>query len=125
MTLTITPLYAAPITLLFMYLAIRVIRYRRSERVAFGDQGDQALLRLMRAHGNCAEYAPLGLILLGMAELAGAGAMGLHLAGALLVLGRVVHGVGLAHYPRVINCRVVGILATFTSYLVCLGLALF
>ena len=67
----------------------------------------------------------MGLILLGMAELAGAGAMGLHLAGVLLVLGRVVHGLGLAHYPRVINCRVVGILATFVSYIICLGLALF
>lgn len=123
--MTITPLFAAPIVVLFIYLSIRVIRYRRSERVAFGDQGDAALLRLMRAHGNCAEYAPLGLILLGMAELAGAATMGLHLAGALLVVGRVVHGLGLSHFPRVIGCRAVGIVATFASYLLCVGLALF
>lgn len=125
MPLTIMPIYAAPIVVLFIYLSIRVIRYRRSQLVAFGDQGDKDLLRLMRAHGNCAEYAPLGLILLGMAELAGAGATGLHVAGVALAAGRVVHGIGLSHYPRVIICRVVGIFATFTSYLTCLGLALF
>jgi uncharacterized protein len=121
----ITPLYAAPIAILFMYLAIRVIRYRRGNLIAFGDQGDAALLRLMRAHGNCAEYAPIGLILLLMAEVSGAGAAGLHIAGALLVIGRVVHGVGLAHFPRIIPCRVVGITATFSSYLIALALALF
>lgn len=124
MTLSISPLYAALIVVLFMYLSIRVIRYRRSERVAFGDQGDKTLLRLMRAHGNCAEYAPLGLILLAMAELADAGPIGLHLAGMALVVGRAVHGVGLAHFPRVIGCRVVGILATFSSYILSVAMAL-
>jgi uncharacterized protein len=125
MPLIITPFYAAPIAVLFMYLAIRVIRYRRSKLVAFGDQGDKELLRLMRSHGNCAEYAPIGLILLLMAELGGAGAIGLHMAGLSLVIGRVVHGIGLAHFPRIVLCRVVGISATFASYFICLGLALF
>jgi uncharacterized protein len=124
MTLTITPLYAAPIVALFMYLSVNVIRHRRRARVAFGDQGDKTLLRLMRAHGNCAEYAPLGLLLLVMAELAGAASLGLHLAGVALVIGRVVHGIGLAHYPRVIACRMVGVLATFFSYILCVAMAL-
>jgi uncharacterized protein len=121
----ITPLYAAPIVLLFMFLSIRVIRYRRSKLVAFGDQGDKDLLRLIRAQGNCAEYAPVGLILLLMAELTAAAPLGLHIAGALLVIGRITHGIGLGHYPRIITARVVGITCTFTSYLICLALALF
>jgi uncharacterized protein len=121
----ITPLYAAPIVLLFMYLSIRVIRYRRSKLVAFGDQGDKELLRLIRAQGNCAEYAPIGLLLLLMAELTAPAPLGLHIAGALLMIGRTVHGIGLAHYPRIIPARVVGILCTFTSYLISLALAIF
>ncbi len=92
--------------------------------MAFGDQGDKTLLRLMRAHGNCAEYAPLGLILLLMAELAGPAGLGVHIAGALLVIGRITHGIGLAHFPRIIVARVIGIIATFASYLTALALAL-
>jgi uncharacterized protein len=121
----ITPLYAAPIVLLFMYLSARVIRHRRSAKVAFGDQGDKDLLRLIRAQGNCAEYAPIGLLLLLMAELTAPAPLGLHIAGALLMIGRIVHGIGLAHFPRIIPARVVGILCTFTSYLISLALALF
>jgi uncharacterized protein len=121
----ITPIYAAPIVILFMFLSIRVIRYRRSKLVAFGDQGDKELLRLIRAQGNCAEYAPIGLLLLLMAEVSGAAPLGLHIAGALLVIGRVTHGIGLGHFPRIIPARVVGIFCTFSSYLISLALALF
>ncbi|MGL4321787.1 MAG: MAPEG family protein [Paracoccaceae bacterium] len=125
MPIAITPLYAAPIVALFIYLSIRVIRYRRSNRIAFGDQGDRELLKLMRAQGNCAEYAPIGLLLLLIAELAGAAPLWLHITGLLLVIGRTVHGIGLAHFPRIIPARVVGITCTFTSYLIALTLALF
>lgn len=125
MPLTITPLYAAPITFLFIYLSIRVIRYRRSNRVAFGDQGDKTLLRIMRAQGNCAEYAPIGLLLLLIAELSNAAPLGLHVAGALLTIGRTVHGIGLSHFPRSIPARIIGIICTFTSFLMALALALF
>jgi uncharacterized protein len=123
MPLTVMPFYAAPIVVLYIYLSIRVLQYRRGNRIAFGDKGDPQLLQRIRAHGNCAEYAPLGLLLILMAELAGAG-VALHLAGVLLVVGRLTHGIGLAHFPRVILCRVVGLISTFTAYLICLGTAL-
>ncbi len=125
MPLTIIPLYAAPITILFIYLSIRVIRYRRTNRVAFGDQGDKTLLRLMRAQGNCAEYAPIGLLLLLIAELATAAPLGLHIAGLLLAISRIVHGIGLSHFPRIIPARIIGIIGTFASYLLSLTLALY
>jgi uncharacterized protein len=123
MPLTIMPFYAAPIVVLYIYLSIRVLQYRRGNRIAFGDKGDPQLLQRIRAHGNCAEYAPLGLLLILMAELAGAG-VALHLAGMLLVVGRLTHGIGLAHFPRVILCRVVGLISTFMAYLICLGAAM-
>jgi uncharacterized membrane protein YecN with MAPEG domain len=122
MPLTITPVYALPLAVLFMFLSVRVLRYRRANLIAFGDGGDTELLRRARAQGNCAEYMPFGVLLLLMAELSGAGATGLHLAGGLLVIGRVVHGIGLGHFPKVIAARVVGILATFSAYIIA-GLA--
>lgn len=68
----VTPLYAAALTALFISLSLRVIALRRSGRVSLGDAGDPALLARIRAQGNCAEYAPLGIVLLLLAELAGA-----------------------------------------------------
>ena len=50
MTLTITPIYAGLIALLFIVLSTRVIFYRRANLISTGDQGDKALLnRAVRA----------------------------------------------------------------------------
>ncbi len=91
MPLSITPLYAAPMVFLFMALSVRVIAYRRGHKIPLGDAGNPALLSRIRAQGNCAEYMPLGLLLLLMAELSGAPSFGLHSAGICLVVGRTVH----------------------------------
>lgn len=66
MALGITSVYAAAIALLLLALSWRVIEARRAGRVSLGDGGDRALLRRIRAQGNCAEYAPMGLILLAL-----------------------------------------------------------
>ena len=79
MTLTITPIYAALIVLLFLGLSWRVILYRRANRLSLGDTGDKNLLKRMRAQANCAEYAPLALLLMVMSELMGSPAVALHL----------------------------------------------
>ena len=125
MPLTITPFYAAPMVVLFITLSVQVIRYRRANRIALGDAGDRELLARVRAQGNCAEYMPLGLILLMMAELAGASAIGLHIAGLSLGIGRAVHAAHLSFLRNQLSLRVIAITLTFTSYLVATGLSLF
>ena len=40
MTMTITPLYAGPLALLFLILSLRVIGRRRMLQVGLGDGGD-------------------------------------------------------------------------------------
>jgi uncharacterized protein len=112
MTLSITPIYAALIVLLFLVLSWRVILYRRANRLSLGDTGDKNLLKRMRAQANCAEYAPLALLLMVMSELMGSPAVALHLMGLTLVAGRVLHALGFAATPQKIVLRQLGMLLT-------------
>lgn len=112
MTLSITPIYAALIVLLFLGLSWRVILYRRAHRLSLGDTGDKNLLKRMRAQANCAEYAPLALLLMVMSELMGSPAVALHLMGLTLVAGRVLHALGFAATPQKIVLRQLGMLLT-------------
>ncbi|UWR14148.1 MAPEG family protein [Sulfitobacter sp. M368] len=112
MTLSITPIYAALIVLLFLVLSWRVILYRRAHRLSLGDTGDKNLLKRMRAQANCAEYAPLALLLMVMSELMGSPAVALHLMGLTLVAGRVLHALGFAATPQKIILRQLGMLLT-------------
>lgn len=70
--MTVSALYASTLALLFVALCARTIMARRRARVALGDGGDRILQRRLRAHGNFAEYVPIGLILMALAEFQGA-----------------------------------------------------
>ena len=71
-----------------------VIARRAQSGVSLLDGGDTVLTRRMRAHGNFTETAPLALLLLGLLELATAPrGLLLGLAG-LLVVGRLMHAMG-------------------------------
>lgn len=108
MTLEITGLYAAALTGFYLILTARVITYRRGKRVSLGDGDDESLLRRMRAHGNFAEYAPLGLLLLGIAELQGSQGWLLHAMGLLLLVGRLLHGVNFSFALQSMLLRTAG-----------------
>lgn len=110
---SITPVYAALITLLFVWLSIDVIRNRRRALASLGDKGDKALQTAIRAHGNCAEYAPLALLLMGFAEVQGGGALFLHALGCALLCGRLLHGFGLRMSPLNLLPRQLGMALTF------------
>ncbi len=112
MTLVITPIYAALTAFIFLTLSWRVIAYRRANLISVGDTGDKNLLKRMRAQANCAEYAPLALLLLLMVELAGAPAIAVHLAGAALVVGRLLHAYGFASTPQKMIFRQIGMVLT-------------
>ncbi|MFK7754259.1 MAG: MAPEG family protein [Sedimentitalea sp.] len=116
MTVTVTPLFAALITVIFLVLSVRVIRYRRGNRISMGDAGDNSLLKRMRAQANCAEYAPMGLVLLLLVELSGAPAIALYLLGAMLFLGRLAHAIGFSASPPVMLLRVTGMVLTISMF---------
>jgi len=64
----------------------------------------------IRAHGNFAEYVPLTLLLMALCELAGVGALWLHVGGLALLVGRILHAIGI-QIPKAPNLpRLVGTL---------------
>jgi uncharacterized membrane protein YecN with MAPEG domain len=113
--MNITPIYAGLETLIFIFLSFRVIAGRSSAGVALGDGGNRALLRRQRAHGNFAEYVPLALLLMALAELQGAPAWTLQLIGVALLAGRLVHAYAVTREPEPIKLRVLGMTLTFVA----------
>jgi uncharacterized protein len=91
MPVTITALYAGILGLLMTALAINVTAHRARLKVNVGDGGNPQMQRMIRLHGNAAEYVPLGLILMGLYELDGGLHPALHAVGIALIVGRVLH----------------------------------
>ena len=112
MSLTITPIYAGLLALLFIALSWWVIRYRRANLISLGDNDDKALRKRMRAQANFVEYAPIGLILLLLTELQGAPALAPHALGLCLLAGRCLHAYGFSSTPQKMILRQVGMALT-------------
>ena len=92
----ITLLFASLHALLMLVLLARISRHRHGHRIGLGDGGDALLARKIRVHGNFVEHAPFALLMLGLLELGGLSAGWLWIFGSLLLLGRVMHAVGLS-----------------------------
>ena len=110
----ITALYAGLLALLLVALSVNVIRMRWQYRQGLGDGGHQALARAVRVQGNFIEYAPLGLILVGLLELAGFYPWVVHVLGVSLVAGRIAHGWGLNQSDGPSIGRALGMFLTFS-----------
>ena len=121
----ITPLYAGLLGLLLIILAYNVSRYRVGQKIDFGDGGHPGLQRAIRAHANLTENAPLALILLIAVEAQGYSAAVIHTLGVALVLGRVMHAIGLARNAGTSVGRAGGILLTWVMILAASLLAIF
>ena len=111
----VTAIYSVLIALLFVLLAARVIRYRRANLISLGDGDDKILLRRVRAHANCAEYAPIGLLLLACAESLSGHPFLLHVVGSMLLVGRVLHAYGVSGPKMNLRLRTAGMVLTFLA----------
>ncbi|MEE9427552.1 MAG: MAPEG family protein [Paracoccaceae bacterium] len=100
-----SPLYAGLIALLFLVLSFRVVLGRYSHKVSIGDGANEDMVKRMRVQANCAEYAPIGIILLVLAELQGMPVWAIHLAGIVLLGGRLLHAYGLGSTPQIVQAR--------------------
>ena len=90
----ITALYASLSALLIVGLSVSVIKLRRKNRIIVGDGGNEELQLAIRTHANAVEYIPIALLLLLMLELNGAPNILIHLLGATLLIGRIIHSIG-------------------------------
>lgn len=113
MDLAIVPFYAALLAGLYIFLAVRVIRMRREEKIGIGDAGNVRLQRAICAHGNFSEYVPLAVILAAFAELRKFPPPLVHALCLSLLIGRAVHAYGVSQENEDYRLRVVGMALTF------------
>ncbi len=108
--------YAGLFGLLFLALSLWVSMGRARFRVHHGDGGHQSLNRRIRAHANFAEYVPMALILIGLAEMAGTGAAAVRWLLIVLLVARIAHPFGMTApeaSPRQFALRAPAMLATW------------
>ncbi|MFK7858192.1 MAG: MAPEG family protein [Granulosicoccus sp.] len=124
MILTVTPIFALPVAVIYMVLWMRVTSKRNALAQSIGDGGNADLLLRIRQHGNCAEWSCFLLILMMISEGVGASSIYLYFGGALLLLGRIAHPFGLKVDNAAHVLRYVGngsnMLATL-NFMVCIA----
>jgi uncharacterized membrane protein YecN with MAPEG domain len=119
MILPITGVFAAVTGILLLFLSAVVVKYRIKYGKDMGITEDRDFEAAVRAHGNLVEYAPLTLLMLGIAELNGVSSGFIYWIGLAFVLGRILHAWGMYQGqggPH--KARMVGILLTWLSILV-------
>lgn len=118
-SLPVTLMAAGGSALIAFWLALRTGAARRAAKVSIGDGGDMKLIARMRAQANFTEYTPFILILIALIEVTTGTSTWLWIAGALLLVARVAHGLGM---DGVRGARAFG---TATTFLLLVGLALY
>jgi uncharacterized membrane protein YecN with MAPEG domain len=115
-TPTVTLIFAAALALLNLWLGVRVSRVRRTGKVSIGHGNVPGLEARMRAHANFNEYVPIALILMVLIELNVGPSRYLWGIGALLVVARVLHPLGMDR-PMPNRLRPAGALLTWVVLL--------
>ncbi len=113
--LIVTSLVASVLAIIFIRLSFAVIRLRRANRVGLGSGGNEELERAIRAQGNFAEYAPFGLILIACLELNGAPWWLVCIPGISIIIGRLIHAIGINEPPPHFRKRVLGMIFTLNT----------
>jgi uncharacterized membrane protein YecN with MAPEG domain len=122
--LIVTSIIAAVLTAVFIRLSFNVIGLRRKNKVGLGSGGNEDLERAIRAQGNFAEYVPFGLILLACLELNGTVWWLVAIPGVTLIIGRLIHAIGINTPPPDFSKRVLGMKFTFVTLMALVGLNL-
>jgi LPXTG-motif cell wall-anchored protein len=111
-------LWSGLLILVLLGLSGLVVRRRRRHQIAFGDAGNAEMTTATRAFGNASEYIPAGFAALILLALIGAPVLLIHAVGATLVVGRVIHALGLVFQKGPSLGRVLGMLLTWIALLV-------
>jgi uncharacterized membrane protein YecN with MAPEG domain len=111
--LLITSIIASALTIILIKLSFAVIGLRRKNKVGLGSGGHEELERAIRAQGNFAEYVPFGIILIACLELNAAPGWLVAIPGITLIIGRLIHAVGINEPPPNFSKRVLGMKLTF------------
>lgn len=126
MQVPITALYAGIFAIFALVLSFRAggFRGKTGISVLYGEPRNMELAERVRVHQNFLEYVPIVLILMGIVELNGGSATFLYIAGALLVIARIAHAIGLKHDNMAHKGRFIGAAGTALLTLVIAGYTL-
>ena len=126
MQLPITAIYAGLLAILALALSFRAggFRGKTGISVLFGEPQNMELAERVRVHQNFLEYVPIMLILMGIVELNSGSATFLHSVGALLIVSRIAHAIGLKHDNMAHPGRLIGAAGTALLTLVTAGYTL-
>lgn len=95
MLLQTTLCLAAAAAIINIWLSQRIGQLRHRHKISIGTGGNETIERRMRAQLNFAENVPLVLILIGIIEMTGKAGLWLAPVGAVFMLGRVLHALGM------------------------------
>ncbi len=109
----VTSLYASLLGLLLLYLAYRIVKVRRSQKVGLGTGGDEAVEHAMRVMGNAVEYVPMALILIALLEINNTPPWMIHIYGGTLLASRLYHLQGFGGNTGISRGRYFGTLGTW------------
>ena len=112
----ITIIYAGILGLIYVLLSGIVVTGRYQNKTAFGDGGNPDMTKRIRMHGNFAEYVPLGLLLLYLADMCQYAGWLVHLLGIMLLAGRILHAIAI--HKCIFRFRVAGMVLTLLMILI-------
>jgi uncharacterized membrane protein YecN with MAPEG domain len=117
--LIVTSFSTAILAILLVVLSILTVIARGKFKVALSDNGELALLKFIRAHGNLAEFAPIFLILLTLVEVNHFISVSwLWMTALVFIFGRFLHATSLLFIePKTLKLRVFAMVLTFTPIL--------
>jgi len=119
MIVPVTAVFAAVLGLLLVVLSLFVSRHRLRLKQNLGVSEDIDFQATVRAQANLVEYAPIGLIMLAIAELNGVSGTLIYWTGLGFVVGRLLHAFGMINGrggPHM--ARMAGILLTWLAIVV-------
>ncbi len=116
-SLRLACLYIAILIVMALILSANVAVRRGPLQIGIGDGGNPVLQRMMRIQGNFMEYAPFCIGALIMLSIIGAPSWAIHTVGGTMVVGRILHAVGIYQTAGISFGRGAGMLLTFASLL--------
>jgi uncharacterized protein len=117
--ITITPTYVALLGIILLALSIRVVAVVRAKGgILYGDGGNADYNLVVRGQANFIEYVPMAVILIAFAEAGGTPALWIHGFGVALVIGRILHPMGLTNEDGINPLRFIGTNLTWLTILI-------
>ena len=114
----VTSLYAGLLGLIYIGLTFFTIKGRFKHGVALGHGGHSDMEKRIRVHANFAEYVPIAIILIFLAEMGNLPAVLIHILGVGLIAGRILHALGLISENTVNKKRQIGMIFTLAVIIV-------